>query len=362
MQDNQHFEAGVRDRLTERVVQAAEAALADHPFVSAIDVLCGIGWLAHAHLDDWRKGRIGCLEEGIQTNLRKIARSMEIFHRWAIGKSLKPSETIYSRHGRNGKVNLQFSLSGNPEIEKSYRTHYVSPSLSKRKQASVREKSSQTPQPVVFQVMRDTQCGECGAAIDKDMLLMMDAGEPLCLACARLEDLEYLPAGDTALTRRAGKYSERSAVVVRFSRSRKRYERQGILVERSALEKAEHECTEDADERAAAREHAAKRRLETDQDLVVRMAERIAALFPGCPPSEAVGIARHTAQRGSGRVGRTEAGRKLDAQALSLAVAAAVRHQHTNYDDLLASGMDRVEARSRVAERIESILDGWRKR
>jgi hypothetical protein len=36
------------------------------------------------------------------------------------------------------------------------------------------------------------------------------------------------------------------AVVVRFSRSRKRYERQGILVERAALERAGQECAEDA--------------------------------------------------------------------------------------------------------------------
>ena len=40
-----------------------------------------------------------------------------------------------------------------------------------------------------------------------------------------------LPAGDMALTRRATKYSGKSATVVRFSRSRGRYERQGILVE-----------------------------------------------------------------------------------------------------------------------------------
>jgi hypothetical protein len=51
----------------------------------------------------------------------------------------------------------------------------------------------------------------------------MEAEQPLCLACAGLADLEYLPAGDTALTRRASKYSQRTAVVVRFSRSRQRY-------------------------------------------------------------------------------------------------------------------------------------------
>jgi hypothetical protein len=46
----------------------------------------------------------------------------------------------------------------------------------------------------------------------------------------------FLPAGDAALSRRARKASTLSAVVVRFSRPRKRYERQGILVEPKARE------------------------------------------------------------------------------------------------------------------------------
>jgi len=47
----------------------------------------------------------------------------------------------------------------------------------------------------------------------------MEAGQPLCLSCASLGELAYLPAGEATLTRRAAKYSRRSAVAVRFSRS-----------------------------------------------------------------------------------------------------------------------------------------------
>jgi len=61
----------------------------------------------------------------------------------------------------------------------------------------------------------------------------------LCRRCAKLDHLVYLPAGDATLSRRAKKASELSAVVVRFSRARKRYERQGILVEEAALKQAE---------------------------------------------------------------------------------------------------------------------------
>jgi hypothetical protein len=64
---------------------------------------------------------------------------------------------------------------------------------------------------------------------------MTEADGAACLGCAGLGDLEYLPAGDALLTRRAKAKSSKYAVVVRFSRSRGRYERQGLLVEPQAL-------------------------------------------------------------------------------------------------------------------------------
>jgi len=67
----------------------------------------------------------------------------------------------------------------------------------------------------------------------------MEPPGPACLSCAGLGDLEFLPAGDALLTRRAKARSARHAVVVRFSRSRKRYERRGMLVEPEALREAE---------------------------------------------------------------------------------------------------------------------------
>jgi hypothetical protein len=63
---------------------------------------------------------------------------------------------------------------------------------------------------------------------------------------------------------------------------------------------------------------------------------------------------------GPKRVGRTEAGKALDQHALTAAVVAAVRHKHTNYDGLLAKGMDRTAARQQVAERIDDMLATWR--
>ena len=79
------------------------------------------------------------------------------------------------------------------------------------------------------------RCGGTGA------FLMMEKPGPACLRCVGLGDLEFLPAGNTLLTRRAKAGSTRHAVVVRFSKTRKRYERQGLLVEPAALAQARRE-------------------------------------------------------------------------------------------------------------------------
>ena len=210
---------------------------------------------------------------------------------------------------------------------------------------------------VVVSALKDWSCAECGGG---GSLLTMDDQGPLCLSCADLAHLAFLPSGDAALTRRARKASGLSAVVVRFSRARKRYERQGILVEEEALDRAEAECLADADARARRREREQSRRGEQDLAFQAEMAAEIVRLYPACPRDRAEEIARHTGARGSGRVGRSAAGRAFDPKALKLAVAASVRHRDTRYDELLMSGVERAEARSLVREEVEGILESWR--
>jgi hypothetical protein len=91
------------------------------------------------------------------------------------------------------------------------------------------------------------------------------------------------------------------------------------------------------------------------------MTEEIVRLFPGCPPDRARSIAGHTSLRGSGRVGRSAAGRALDAAALELAVTAAIRHEDTRYEELLMTGVERELARAQVRDTVAGILDGWRR-
>lgn len=209
----------------------------------------------------------------------------------------------------------------------------------------------------VIQPTRDWTCAECGGT--GDLLQMHDAG-PLCLTCSDLDHLVFLPSGDAALTRRATRESSLSAVVIRWSRSRKRYERQGVLVEEPALELAEEQCISDADARTRRRERDQVRRVELDAKFQARLAEEIRRIFPGCSTDRANAIAEHTALRGSGRVGRSAAGRALDESAIVLAVAASVRHQDTNYDSLLMAGVTRDIARERVRPAIDRVLAAWR--
>src|SRR5262249_30105516 len=67
--------------------------------------------------------------------------------------------------------------------------------------------SSASKDLVVFSIVRDSECGECGEEMGKGNFLFLQSGQPLCLRCADLDHLLYLPRGDAALSRRARKYS-----------------------------------------------------------------------------------------------------------------------------------------------------------
>jgi hypothetical protein len=216
---------------------------------------------------------------------------------------------------------------------------------------------------VVFELVgrKESRCSECQDELSKGRFLTVENGKGLCMECADLDHLVWLPSGDAALSRRAKKYSKLWAVVVKFSRARRRYERQGLLVEEEALAQAEKECEADQDVREARREYDAMRRLEQDKLLAQEMQARLMEIFPGCPDKDAAKIAAHTSERGSGRVGRSEAGRNLDEEALRFAAVAYVRHRYTKYDELLMQGMERQLARQYVREEIETVLSRWEK-
>ena len=227
-----------RAKLADRVVKAAETALAAQHYVSPLDVLVGIGWIDPGTVKRWRLGQVDCLEGVIQTNLPRISEAMKLFRSWAAEKGLFASETDYVARTPH-RERLRFSRSGDATIERLYRTHWVSPELSEKKRERLAEKASRAPELVVIQPLNNEwACHRCGGT---GGLLVMENPGPACLRCVGLDDLEFLPAGDALLTRRAKAKSTRSAVVVRFSRSRRRYERRGLMVEPQALTDAERD-------------------------------------------------------------------------------------------------------------------------
>jgi len=59
----------------------------------------------------------------------------------------------------------------------------------------------------------------------KAWITLTEQKRALCLSCADLDHLVFLPSGDAAFIRRARKHSTLSVVVLKWSRARRQYER-----------------------------------------------------------------------------------------------------------------------------------------
>jgi hypothetical protein len=212
----------------------------------------------------------------------------------------------------------------------------------------------------VFISSRDSTCDECQEALGtKAWIVVTGDKRALCLSCADLDHLVFLPTGDAALTRRARAHSTLCAVVLQWSKARKRYERQGLLVEDAALAQAEVECLADQEARAQRQVREAERRAKLDLAYTQQFAERIRQFYPNCPAPTATSIAEHACAKYSGRIGRSAAAKSLDEHAVRLAVVAHVRHVETPYDGLLMHGWERTEARHQVEDKVRAVLARW---
>ena len=93
---------------------------------SPVEVLMAIGVLPKEKYEDWRNGRISCLERACQINLNKLSAINYEIRAFARKNGLKASWTDYRKWGNGNRIRLRFSKSGDEQIEKSYATHYVS--------------------------------------------------------------------------------------------------------------------------------------------------------------------------------------------------------------------------------------------
>ncbi|MGI9066667.1 MAG: DUF2293 domain-containing protein [Pyrinomonadaceae bacterium] len=213
----------------------------------------------------------------------------------------------------------------------------------------------------VFISNRESKCDDCGEELGKKAWITLERDKgALCLSCADLDDLTFLPTGDAALTRRSRKYSTLSAVVLKFSRARRRYERQGLLVEENALQQAEAECLAESEVRSRRAERERIRREDFDHQYIQAFANRVRELFPHTPKGREQEIAEHACRKYSGRVGRSAAAKSFDEEAVRLAVIAHIRHSETNYDEMLGKGWPRHEARAHVRNQVDQISESWK--
>jgi hypothetical protein len=232
--------------------------------------------------------------------------------------------------------------------------------MAKRQRSEAPPARKDTQELKVFVAARESSCDECRENLGTRAWITL-AGErgALCLACADLDHLVFLPSGDAALTRRARAHSVLAAVVLKWSRARKRYERQGLLVEEPALARAEEECLADEEARRRRRLRQEERRSEIDREYVERFAAAVRDIYSNCPSGSERLVAEHACLKYSGRVGRSASAKAFERAAVEAAVAAHVRHVHTRYDEQLSRGIERHDARAAVVDAVRAILNAW---
>lgn len=107
--------------------------------------------------------------------------------------------------------------------------------------------------PPVYLLTRASRCYNCDAKLEPKSIVQLKQGEDerevLCRKCAGLDALEFLRSGNTKVTQLAKKYSGRTFVVMQWSELWKCYERQGLLLESQAIDRAENELSVKANTR-----------------------------------------------------------------------------------------------------------------
>lgn len=204
-------------------------------------------------------------------------------------------------------------------------------------------------------------CTECGVVIPRGgrVVAEEERGKALCLSCAGILSLAFLPSGDVAMTRRSKKNSRYCFVLQEWNQRRKRYERRGQYVEASAISKAETECLADKTIRAEKNRKAAQRRDVDELLYKQQFACEIRKCYPKMPKDREFAIVDHACEKHSGRVGRTAAAKEFSPEMVQRAVIAHIRHCETDYDDRFGKGKRKREIREDIRPLIKRVLHSW---
>ena len=114
-----------RKQLQTNLSTVTSELLKEKGYISFVDVFIKLGYLDPKEYEDWRMKRVPYLERVIKINPGKINFIMKTVRRNSLNGNLTPSWTGYKSWGKGKKIELRFSKTGDPNIEKTYATHFV---------------------------------------------------------------------------------------------------------------------------------------------------------------------------------------------------------------------------------------------
>ncbi|KAJ5648862.1 uncharacterized protein N7484_002585 [Penicillium longicatenatum] len=184
--------------------------------------------------------------------------------------------------------------------------------------------------------------------------ILPDSNDPLeeniFERAAMPEDYVFVPKGNVYITRHCRTDTKTSNRVVYLVYDKAAKRTLGIRVPDEIHKNVSKRATLTAEKRASAVQVR-------DETFIMRGRALLYNEFPLMPHETLETILNHAFLKGSGRVGRTST--TTEKRKATLAVEAHIRHKHTNYETLLASGVERCEARERVWQNVKVIRKAW---
>jgi len=123
-----------RNELQKKLSVITSDLLREQGHIAFVDIFMRLGYLDARDYESWRMNRIPFLEKAIKVNLGKIGFIMKTVRHNCQNGNLTESWTSYKSWGKGKKVCLQFSRSGEDNIEKTYATHFIKPKQLSKKQ------------------------------------------------------------------------------------------------------------------------------------------------------------------------------------------------------------------------------------
>lgn len=161
---------------------------------------------------------------------------------------------------------------------------------------------------------------------------------------------KFIRAGNVSITRHCRKLTHeagRTVYVVHDAKKRAC----GIQVPTKIWREVDRLNIETRDQR---RETVKKKDAALEDKVRIELLKR----FPKTPQDHVQQIVSHMLIKRSGRVGRST--NITISEMVDLGIRAHVRHKWTDYDALLAQGLDREKAREQVRDDIDKVLKAWR--